>query len=197
MRRWWMRDEYRWVLHAPANDGGDGAGGDNGGEAATSGGDDGDGDKGDDATRARREAQELRQRLKTAEQERDDLRNAQLTDKERAEKRAAEAEKTATAALVRLEDASLRAEVGLLAGKVGIRPDAAAAALKLIDRGTVTFDNGEAASATVEKALKAALKDYPFLGQTGRADAGEGAGQTVGKNDLASRINAGLRRATR
>lgn len=179
--------------------GGSGAGG--GSKEGAAGGTEGGNSAGDDgAAKARREAAELRQRLKAAEEERDTLKNAQLSEKERAEKRAADADAAAKAAVERLERASLKAEVGVLAGKVGMRTDAAEAALRLIDTEKVTFTDGEAESASVERALRAAVKEYPFLARSGagKVDAGDGGGGTAaGKGDLASRINAGLRRASR
>lgn len=173
-----------------SDDTGSGAGTSSGSTTSTTGDPAGDDDA---AAKARRESAELRRRLKAAETERDQLKNASLTEQERAQARADKAEQQARAATERLETASLKAEVGLLAGKVGIRPDATAAALKLVDRESITFADGEADKTSVERALRSLIKEHPFLAGAGRADAGESGDRTAAPS-MGSRINAALRR---
>lgn len=183
----------------------DGTGGNGGGEGEREdkskggGAGEGEGEKtGAELERARRESADLRKRLKAAETKAADLESAGLSERERAERERDEAKKTAEGATGRLRASSLRAEIGLQAGGLGIVN--AKMAAKLIDDEAVEYDAGEATPASVAKALRAAVKEYPSLARAGSADEGAGGGPGpggVGGDSFAKGFNAAVKRARR
>jgi hypothetical protein len=193
-----------WLYLEDDDGAGSGAGGDGGGDDGGSGdggagGGSDSGDSGRELEKARREAAGLRKRLEAAEKERDELKKAGETEKERAERERDEARKASDGAVARLRRASLKAEVGLQVRDLGIVN--AKAAHRLIDEDAIKYDDeGEVEEESVTKALKAAVKEYPFLTRAGSADGGEGGGNggsggAVGKDAVGKGLNAALRRA--
>lgn len=137
---------------------------------------------------ANREAQKLRERLRDAEKERDDLKKSQMTDAEKVQKERDDAVAAKAAADKRVRDL----QVQVLAGKIGIvDPEAASA---LLDWSSISDPDD---SKAVEKALKDLVKDKPYLagktagGGDGGAGNGSGAGRSGNMNDL---IRAGAGR---
>lgn len=134
-----------------------------------------------EAEEARREAKNLRDRLRAAEKERDDLKTAQMTDAEKIQKERDDA----LAASSDLEKRVRNLQVQVLAGKVGIvDPEAASA---LLDWTTIKDVDD---SKEVEKALRDLAKSKPYLvgnvagGGDGGAGNGAGSGGTGSMNDL-------------
>jgi TolA-binding protein len=165
----------------------DGGGDDGGGDADDAqGGDEGDqsreddaddsGSGGDDddqpnanadeeaARKARREARNLRERLKKAESRVAELEKKDETEQQRRE-RELEEQKTKVSSL---EERSRRLSVQVAAAKVGIRPKAAEAAAALVDWQEIDQDDDEA----VETALKALKKEHDYLWPPTDVDAG-------------------------
>jgi hypothetical protein len=135
--------------------------------------DDGDGDDGarTSAAKARREAKELRDRLRAVEEERDRLKAAQMTDQERLEARAKAAEERAQTVQARLRKASLRAAVADHASALGI-VDPTLAARLLDDAGITYNDDDEPDEAGVKAALRSVIERHPVLTRGGDSDAG-------------------------
>lgn len=130
---------------------------------------------------ANREAQLLRERLRNAEKERDDLKKSQMTDAEKVQKERDDAIAAKATADKRVRDL----QVQVLAGKIGIvDPEAASA---LLDWSSISDPED---SKSVEKALKDLVKDKPYLagstagGGDGGAGDGSGAGRSGNMNDL-------------
>lgn len=191
---------HRLIHYHPDGDGGSGEGGSGegspGGNGTTqtppegnggSGSGSGNGNQNQDmipraeAEEARREAKNLRDRLKAAEKERDDLKTSQMSDAEKVQKERDDA----LAAASDLDKRVRTLQVQVLAGKVGIvDPEAASA---LLDWTTIKDVDD---SAEVEKALRALVKAKPYLAGTvagggdGGAGNGAGAGGTGSMNDL-------------
>ena len=90
----------------------------------------------------------------------DELEQAQLSEKEKLEARATEAERSAATAAQRIADAMIASEVKVRASQLGIvDPDAA---LLLIDRTNVLY-NEDSGVTGVEDALTQLLEDKPYL----------------------------------
>lgn len=119
----------------------------------------------EDARKLRSEARSLRQRLKDAETkltERDDA-DLSTTQKAERDKAAAEAERDE----LTTDNRNLRAEIA--AAKVGVRTEALADAVKLLDWDEIDDPTDRK---QVEAALKQLVKDKPYL--SGRADGLDG-----------------------
>lgn len=179
--------------------GGAGGGGDDDDDGAgdddDKGGKGGKGGSGDDdpaeaAAKARKEAAQLRKRLRDAEKERDDLKAASMTDAERAEAERAADRERADKATARVQRLSRERHVLALAGSLGIIDSAAAA--KLMDADQVEYDDdGEATRESVERALQAAVKEHTFLVRGGGSDGGRKGDAPTG--DGKSRLNDWMR----
>lgn len=161
-------------------DGKDGAGkaggsGSAGGSGDGGGSGSGDGD-GDPAEKARREAADLRRRLRAAEKERDDLKASQQTDAERLSARAEAAEARATGLADRVRKANLRLAVLTEAPDLGIVDSRLA--MRLLDAEKLSYDEetDEPEREPLVAALKAAAKEYPSLTRGGDADGGRRTG---------------------
>ena len=150
--------------------------------ALLAGGDDGeegDGEEGDakpptgddPAAKARREAADLRRRLKATEAERDQLKAAQQTDAERLAARAEAAEGTATKATERAR--ALAARLAILEAAPGLGIVDPKLAARLVDVSSVEYDDdGEPNRDQVRKQLEALVEEHPHLTRSGDADTG-------------------------
>jgi hypothetical protein len=105
--------------------------------------------------------------LKTRAAKADELEQAQLTEQQKLEARAAEAERKATEAVEQIASAMIASEVKVRASLLGvIDPDAA---YLLIDRSNVKYD-AEAGVTGVDEALTQLLEEKPYLkGTSNRA----------------------------
>lgn len=136
---------------------------------------DGDGDENDDqvtaeqARKLRSEHKSLRQRLKQAEKERDDLKRASMSDQDRRE--AEVADLRGRAGTLETEARTLRAQ--LAATRVGIPADLADVAAAAVDWDAID-DPSDAKQ--VERALRAVVKDRPSLAGGDRQTWGAGEG---------------------
>jgi hypothetical protein len=187
---WRYADGRMLPLLAGGDDGDD----DDAGKGGKGGKDDTDDDAGKggdgDAAKARREAAELRRRLKATEAERDQLKAAQQTDAERLAARAEAAEGTATKATEKLRVANLRLAVLSEASGLGIVDPKLA--VRLVDAGKVEYDDdGEPDKATVIQQLKDLVEEHPNLTRTGDADNGRKGSAAEG--DGKAKVNAFLR----
>ena len=97
----------------------------------------------------------------------DELEQAQLTEQEKLEARAAEAERKAASAADQISAAMIASEVKVRASQLGIiDPDAA---LLLVDRANVRYSEGDGVTG-VDAALTQLMEDKPYLkGQPNRA----------------------------
>ena len=97
----------------------------------------------------------------------DELEQAQLTEQEKLEARAAEAERKAASAEDQISAAMIASEVKVRAAQLGIiDPDAA---LLLVDRANVRYSEGDGVTG-VDAALTQLMEDKPYLkGQSNRA----------------------------
>ena len=97
----------------------------------------------------------------------DELEQAQLTEQEKLEARAAEAERKAASAADQISAAMIASEVKVRAAQLGIiDPDAA---LLLVDRANVRYSEGDGVTG-VDAALTQLMEDKPYLkGQSNRA----------------------------
>lgn len=183
---WWEVAGRRFPVIAGGDDG-DGAGeqggkpdpdADKGKGGAGDGGkpdpdDDGDGaGESEKERRLRAEARAQRQRAKAAEEERDRLKAATQSEAEKAAERAERAEARATAATERLRASELRSVAAEEARELGVTD--LRAALKLMDRDAIEWDEDtdEPSRKSVQKALAAAVKEFPSLRGRGDVDAG-------------------------
>lgn len=174
---------------AQGGDGGSGDGGSGGAQGGTGGtgtdaqGGDGDGDgtlSVEAARKLRSEAKSLRERLKAAEDKLKERDDADLTDRQKLERD----NQAAKAKVEQLEQRERELTAQLVAGKVGIRQEAVADAVKLLDWSKI---DDAADEAQVEQALKQLLKDKPYLaGRSGGLDGGRGrdSRQPTSMNDL-------------
>jgi len=102
--------------------------------------------------------------LKTRAAKADELEQAQLTEQQKLEARAVEAERKATEAVDQIASAMIASEVKVRASLLGvIDPDAA---YLLIDRSNVKYD-AEAGVTGVDEALTQLLEEKPYLKGTG------------------------------
>lgn len=136
-----------------------------------------------EAAKYRRKAQELQKQLEDREAQ-------DKTELERERDRAVKAEQSLNE--TRQKARQLRVQV--LAGKVGIVPEARADAARLLDWDKLTDpdDEGE-----VEEALRDLVKDRPFLlgNVPGGADGGAGGSRTTESNDMNTRLRQAAGRA--
>lgn len=111
-------------------------------------------------SKLRNEAADNRTKLKAAQDELKKLQDAQLSDQEKAVKRATEAEARAQAAEAKVKERTVRADVKLAAAKLNVvDPDAA---YKLLDLDQITFN--EAGDPTnIDKLIGQLVKDKPYL----------------------------------
>jgi hypothetical protein len=132
-----------------------------------------------EAQEARREAQNLRQRLKEAEEARSALEKEKLSDSEKVAKERDDAVKAASDANLRVREM----QVQVLAQDIGIVDPEAASRLLDWDKIKNPDDRGQ-----VEKALRDLVKDKSYLiGHAGKSDGGAGdgsGGQGTSMNDL-------------
>lgn len=138
-----------------------------------------------EAQEARSEAKNLRDRLRAAEKERDELKASQETDAEKLKRERDEAATGRTAAETRVRNL----QVQVLASKVGIvDPEAAAT---LLDWSKI--EDPEVTS-QVEKALRDLVKDKPYLAGKvpGGSDGGAGDGSGASGEDMNSLIRSGF-----
>lgn len=162
-----------------------------GGQSGTQGGDGG--SKDDlvpkrEVQEANREAQNLRERLRAAEKERDDLKTAQMSDTEKITEENQTLKQTVTSKDTEIRD--LRVQV--LAQKVGIvDPEAAS---RLLDWDSIKRPED---GTEVEKALRKLLEDKPYLAgnHLGRGDGGAGTGQGTQTGDMNTLIRQAAGRA--
>lgn len=165
------------------------------GKAGASGESGGAGAGGEDAAaEARREAQDLRKRLRAAEKERDDLKASQQTDAERLSARAEGAEAKATSVAERLRKANLRLAVLEASPDLGIVDSKLA--IRLLDPEKLTWDEEteEPDRPALTAALQGVAKEYPALTRAGDADAGrKGGGAGSQEGDGKAAVNDFLR----
>lgn len=138
-----------------------------------------------EAQEARREAQNLRERLKTAEKERDDLKSAQMSDSEKLTKERDDLKTEKTT----LEEENRNLRVQVISARVGIQDPEAAAALLKWDTIKDSSDEKE-----IESALKQLVKDKPYLAGNVAGGGDGGAGDGVGTST--TDMNSLLRGAT-
>lgn len=183
-----------WLLLHPDGEGGGEGGGSSQeeeatappeGEAETQGGS-GDGQTqmvpASEAQEARKEAKNLRQRMKAIEKERDELKGAQMSD---AEKTTEERDKLREQAKT-LAESNRTLRVQVLSSKVGIiDPEAASA---LLDWSKITDPEDDA---EVEQALREMVKEKTYLAGNvaggGDGGAGGGSGEVVDMNQALRR----------
>lgn len=140
----------------------------------------------EDARKLRSEARSLRQRLKAAEDKLTERESADLTEQQKLEreKTTLEAERDQLAT----DNRQLRAQIA--AAKVGVRSDAVADAVKLLDWDDI---DDPADGKQVEAALKTLVKDKPWL--SGRADGLDGGNGRQGSRQAGGTMNEIIRRA--
>lgn len=140
-----------------------------------------------DAGKARREAADLRRRLKQAETMLAKHEEAGKTELERAAGRAEAAESEASALRDTVRELSLAGMIRGEAQDLGVvSPEAAA---RLMDRDTLEWgDNHQPTRDSVLKALRAVVKEFPFLTAAGDIDH-RTQGTTANANSTADRIN--------
>lgn len=119
---------------------------------------------------ARRDAAAYRERLRAAETERDELKRAQESEAEREKREANEAKQALAARDAELQELRLANTVAMLAPKHQIVD--AETALALV-RPKISFEDGQPVG--VDEALKALVKDKPFLQGTSTEGTGNGA----------------------
>lgn len=125
----------------------------------------------DDAGKARREAADLRKRLRETEEERDRLKSSQMSDTERQEARVKAAEEKASGLETSLRTAHLTVAVNRHAKDFGIVDPALAA--KLLDGSKVSYDDQHQPEAeSVKAALKAVVEEHSILTRAGDSDGG-------------------------
>lgn len=126
---------------------------------------------------ANREAQNLRERLRKTEEERDSLKQSQMSDQEKVSQENQTLKDTVSTKDTEIRD--LRVQV--LAQKVGIVDPEAASRLLDWDSIKKPEDADE-----VEKALRKLLEDKPYLAGShlGRGDGGAGSGQGADTQDM-------------
>ena len=177
----------------------DGAGND--GDSKDGKGDDGDGAGGDDSQTGKTFKQSdvdaiiskrlARERKAWEKEAADKAKKAAMTEADRLKTEKEEAERKAEAATQTANNRLIRAEVLAEAATMGLN---AKAALKLVDMDSIEMDDDGNISG-VDKALKAALKEFPFLkGESSAKPLGDnqggGGGDSSGKADM----NAFIRR---
>lgn len=121
----------------------------------------------EEARKLRSEAAALRKRAKDAEAELASRREAEMTEAEKAAKRAEQAEQAARDTAERLRQANLKAEVAINATKHGVDP---ALATKLIREDVEFDDDGEPTN--VSKLLADLVKSHPQLAAKPSVEAG-------------------------
>lgn len=124
-----------------------------------------------DDGKARREAAELRRKLREVEAERDQLRASTMSDTERLEARAKAAEERAQKLTSDLQTSNLRVSVNRLAKDFGIVDPGLA--VKLLDPSSVTYgDDHQPDEASVKAALKSVVEEHTILTRAGDSDGG-------------------------
>jgi hypothetical protein len=114
----------------------------------------------EEAAKHRTEKQAEKSRVDKLEKELKAFRDAQLSDDERAKQELEDLRKSSTDNLTRAQDAELKFQLAVNAGKEGIQD--IKAAIKLVDRDDLTFD--DKGNITNLKDTLAALKDeHPWL----------------------------------
>lgn len=116
----------------------------------------------EEARKLRREAQQLRQRLKTFEEAEAAQKAAQLTETERLQQQYAKLQTEHTDTLRNYQERLVRYEIEKQAAKVGIRPEAAEDAVKLLDWSALEFDE-DGSPKNAAELLKQLLKAKPYL----------------------------------
>lgn len=150
------------------------------GEGAGEGGD-------DPAAAARREAADLRKRLRKAEAERDELKAATQSDAEKLAARAEAAEARATGLAEKVRKANLRIAVAEAAPDLGIVDPRLA--VRLLDAEKLGWDeeSDEPDKDALTAGLRSLAKEYPALTRGGDSDAGRKGG-AEGEKDGKARV---------
>jgi hypothetical protein len=120
---------------------------------------------------ARRQAAEARTQLRELQTWKAEQEAATLTETERAKKQAGELQTTLTTVQEQLRTTRLELTILRHAPTYQIAPEAYGAALKLLDAGLIEWDadNGQPTKDSIEKAMKALVRDNPFLLTQGTA----------------------------
>ncbi len=182
---------WGWAAHRPDDDTGAGATGDD--DSSGGGQDTGQNDAPggtakadlspeqlrDQLTQANREAAKSRKERKTLEDRIQALEGEKLSDQDKLERRATDAEQGLTAAQATIKTLQVRLAVAELAGTVGIVD--AEAAVALLDTSAVTFgDDGVPDRKEIEQELRDLAKRKPYLVRHGSAGGGDGNSDTGG-----------------
>lgn len=138
----------------------------------------------EDARKLRSEAKNLRDRLKSAEEDLKRREDAELNERQRLDR-----DKTALEARVSQLESDLREKsVQIVAAKIGVRSDLVDAVSALVDWTDVDSSDPK----DVERAVKALLKERPSLsgkgegldGGAGRGNGGRGSGEDASLTEL-------------
>jgi len=193
---WRLPDGRTVPLLAGGDDGDGGDGGDGKDGAAGKDGKDGESGKdgdgkdgdGDPAAALRREAADLRKRLRKAESERDELKAATQSDAEKLAARAEAAEAKAAGLAGKVRKANLRIAVAEAAPDLGIVDSRLA--VRLLDSEKLAWNDetDEPEKDDLLSGLRALAKEYPALTRGGDADGGRKGGAGEGEKDGKSRV---------